>query len=149
MYGNILIATDGSERANKGVAAGLDLARASGAKVTIVTVSEPFPVYDLGTSMGLFKDQAAIDRYDAGCRAAAQAVLSGAAEAATAAGVPCETLHVENAAPARAILDAAGARSCDLIVLTSHGRQGIERFLLGSQSSRVVQSAEISVLVVR
>ena len=63
--------------------------------------------------------------------------------------VAIETLHVENSAPARAIVDTAKARSCDLIVLTSHGRHGLERFLLGSQASRVVQSAETSVLVVR
>ena len=64
-------------------------------------------------------------------------------------GSTCETLHVENSAPARAILETAKARSCDLIVLTSHGRHGLERFILGSQAQRVVQSAEASVLVVR
>ena len=149
MYKNILIATDGSELSGKGIEAGLDLAKASGAKVTALTVSEPFPAYDLGSAVGLFQDRRAIESYDDACRKLAQTTLSSAEKAAAAAGVACETLHVENSAPARAILDTAKARSCDLIVLTSHGRHGLERFLLGSQASRVVQSAETSVLVVR
>jgi nucleotide-binding universal stress UspA family protein len=149
MYKNILIATDGSELSGKGVEAGLALAKATGARVTILTVSEPFPVYDLGSAVGLFRDQAAIDSYDETCRNLARTTLAGAKDAAAAAAVECETLHVENSAPARAILDTAKARGCDLIVLTSHGRHGLERFLLGSQAARVVQNAETSVLVVR
>jgi nucleotide-binding universal stress UspA family protein len=149
MYRHILIATDGSENAGRGVAAGLDLARATGAKVTLITVSEPFPAFDLGTKLGLFRDQEAIDRYNDHCREAAQAILTAAHQQPAAAGVDCETLHVENSRPADAILDTAKARGCDLIVLTSHGRRGLERFMLGSQASRVVQAAETSVLVVR
>lgn len=149
MYRNILIATDGSEPSAKGVAAGLDLAKAAGARVTILTVSEPFPAYDLGTRVGLFTDQRAIDSYDEHCRQTAAAILGKARDDADAAGVDRETLHVENSTPARAILETAKQRSCDLIVLASHGRRGLERFMLGSQAARVVQSAETSVLVVR
>ncbi|HRO11330.1 universal stress protein [Amaricoccus sp.] len=149
MYRNILIATDGSELSAKGVQAGLDLAKASGAKVTIVIASEPFPAYDLGTRLGFFTDQQAVEAYGAGCQKIADAALSSARKAAEEAGVACDTLHVANSVPGKAILETAAARSCDLIVLTSHGRHGFERFLLGSTASRVVQSAEISVLVVR
>ena len=149
MYTNILIATDGSDLSGKGVEAGLDLARRSGAKVTVLIVSEPFPAYDLGTRFGLFRDQPAIDSYNDRCRQVAEAVLASAQQAAEAAGVDCETVHVDKSAPARAIMDTAKDRGCDLIVLTSHGRHGVERFILGSQASRVVQGAETSVLVVR
>jgi nucleotide-binding universal stress UspA family protein len=149
MYQNILIAIDGSELSGKGVVAGVDLAKGSGARVTILTVSEPFPSFDLGHKLGLFRDQAAIDQYDDACRRTAAAVLEKAAATAAAAGVACETLHVENGRPADAILETAAQRSCDLIVLTSNGRQGFERLVLGSQAARVVQAAETSVLVVR
>ena len=149
MYEHILIATDGSELSGKGVAAGIALAKGSGAKVTVVFVSEPFPAYDLGSHFGLFQDQKAMEGYDAGCRQIAGTVLSGAQTAAEGAGVACATLHVERSTPARAIIETASARSCDLIVLTSHGRSGLERFMLGSTAARVVQSAETSVLVVR
>jgi nucleotide-binding universal stress UspA family protein len=149
MYQNILIATDGSEVSGKGVTAGLDLAKSVGAKVTVITVSEPFPSYDLASSVGMFADVKAMEAYDASCKKVADTILSAAKDAAAAAGIACETLHVDNSTPARAILDAAKARSCDLIVLASHGRHGLERFLLGSQAARVVQNAETSVLVVR
>jgi nucleotide-binding universal stress UspA family protein len=149
MHKHILIATDGSERSAKGVAAGLDLARLSGAKVTVITVTEPFPVYDVGTKLGLFTDQRAIDSHTANCKQVAEAILASAREAAVGAGVECDLLHVPDSAPASAILEAAKALSCDLIVLTSHGRRGLERLMLGSQATRVVQGAETSVLVVR
>ncbi len=149
MYKHILIATDGSELSAKGVEAGLDLAKAYGARATVLHVSEPYPAYDLGTRFGLFRDEEAVARYDATCREVAGKVLAAAGDSAEAAGVACDTVHVENAAPARGILDTATARGCDLIVVTSHGRHGFERFVLGSQAARVIQSAEISVLVVR
>jgi nucleotide-binding universal stress UspA family protein len=149
MYKHVLIATDGSVHSGKGVESGLGVAKALGAKVTVLTVSEPYPVYDLGSKMGLFKDHKAIESYTSQCKHVADKVLSDAADAASAAGVDCETLHVENSAPADAILETAKSRSCDLIVLASHGRRCVERLLLGSQASRVVQSAETSVLVVR
>lgn len=149
MYKHILIATDGSERSAKGVEAGLDLAKAYGASATILHVSEPYPAYDLGTRFGLFRDEAAVASYDNTCREYAGKVLAAAASSATAAGVACDTVHIENAAPAKAILDTATARGCDLIVVTSHGRHGLERFMLGSQAARVVQGAEVTVLVVR
>ena len=149
MYKNILIATDGSELSGKGIEAGLDLAKASGAKVTVLTVSEPFPAYDLGSAVGLFPTGRPSKATTHACRKLAADDPLERGEGRGRPGVACETLHVENSAPAKAILDTAKARSCDLIVLTSHGRHGLERFLLGSQASRVVQSAETSVLVVR
>jgi nucleotide-binding universal stress UspA family protein len=149
MYKNILIATDGSELSGKGLEAGIALARTFAAKVTVVIVSEPFPAYDLGTQFGLFGDPAAIAAYDDRCRDLAQSVLSKAQADAEAAGVTCETIHVQNRGPAAGILDTAKDRGCDLIVVTSHGRHGLERFLLGSQAARVVQNAGTSVLVIR
>lgn len=149
MYKHILVATDGSERSAKGVSAGLALAKATGAKVTALTVSEPFPAFDLVTKLGLYRDQEAVDRYEASCLKLAETVLGGVAEEAASTGIDCETLHVPDSAPAMAILETAKARGCDLIVVTSHGRTGLERFMLGSQAARVVQAATIPVLVVR
>ena len=65
MYRNILIATDGSETSGKGVEAGLALAKVASARVTVITVSESFPAFDLGSALGLFPGQTAIDAYDA------------------------------------------------------------------------------------
>lgn len=149
MYKHILIATDGSELSGKGLEAGLALAKGSGARVTVLIVSEPFPAYDLATKFGFLRDERAVDSYNDSCRKLADRVLGDAAEAAKAAGVACETVHVENSGPAGAILDTAKDLGADLVVLTSHGRHGLERFMLGSQAARVVHGAETSVLVVR
>lgn len=149
MYKHILIATDGSECSAKGVEAGIDIAKAYGARATILHVSEPYPAYDLATRFGLFLDDAAVASYEKTCRDFAGKVLADAAEAAKAAGIACDTIHVADTAPAKGILDTATSRGCDLIVVTSHGRSGLERLMLGSQAGRVIQGARISVLVVR
>ncbi|KQQ84748.1 universal stress protein [Aureimonas sp. Leaf324] len=149
MYRHILIAVDGSEQSKGGLTAGLDIAEFAGAKVTVLTVSEPFPVYDLASKMGLFQDPKEIESYNTTCKSVAERILAEAGGKAAARAVDCETLHIENSAPAAAILEAARFRSCDLIVLASHGLRGFERFVMGSQAARVVQGAEVSVLVVR
>ena len=88
----------------------------------------PWP--DYGARLGFFTDQQAVEAYGAGCQKIADAALSSARKAAEQAGVACDTLHVANSVPGKAILETAAARSCDLIVLTSHGRHGFERFLI-------------------
>ena len=149
MYKHILIATDGSERSAKGVSAGIALAKAGGGKVTVVMASEPFPTYDLASKFGYFQDPVALERYETVSRELAGKVLAKAAAEAEAAGVACETVHVPDATPAAAILATAKERGCDAIVVTSHSRTGLERFMLGSQAERVVRGAEVTVIVVR
>jgi len=68
--------------------------------------------------------------------------------AAQAAGVPCETRQVHDQ-PYRAIIDAAQALGCDLIVMASHGRRGISALLLGSETPKVLTHSTIPVLVYR
>ena len=149
MYENILIAIDGSLHASRGLAAGLDLAKLTGAKVTVLTVSEPFPVYDLASKMGLLQDATAIETYTVTCKSVAERILAEAVEAAATKAVAIESLYIADSSPAKAILDAAKFRSCDLIVMASHGLSGLERFVIGSQVARVVRSAETDVLVIR
>lgn len=67
----------------------------------------------------------------------------------TRSGVASNSLHIENRTPAEAILDTARTQACDLIVMASHGRRGIGRLVLGSQTAEVVSLTEIPVLVVR
>ena len=79
----------------------------------------------------------------------ANRVFAGAKQAAEQHGVAVETIHVRNAQPAEAILETAKAQGCDLIVMASHGRRGLGRLLLGSQTSEVVTRSPLPVLVVR
>ena len=145
MYKHILIATDGSELAQKGVEQGLALAKALGAKATAVMITEPIAAMMVGEAAIALP----LDDYDKAASANASRVLAGVAESAKKAAVACDTLHVKDQYPAEGIVEAAKARACDLIVMTSHGRRGISKLLLGSQTTRVLTHTEIPVLVVR
>lgn len=145
MYKNLLIASDGSELADKAVMQGLALAKALGAKATVVTVSDPWTAFgtvELGASFP-------IEEYERACDEAAQKLLGVIAERAKTESVDCTTVHVKDQFPAEGILETAKAQGCDLIVMASHGRRGVSRLLLGSQANRVVTHSEIPVLVCR
>ena len=140
MYQDILIATDGSELAEHGVAHGLALAKSLGAKVSVIFVVEPLSELTarfreaLATYVELRKEQA-------------RSALDRAANAAKDAGVSCETIQVENGQPHLAIIAAAEDKGCDLIAMSSHGRSGLSRFLIGSVTNKVLAHAKTPVLV--
>ena len=149
MYANILMSTDGSDVARKGVEHGIALAKALNAKATIITVTESLPVdYGSGHAAGWIPTQEEIDRFDAACRQRAGKVLDGARAIAQQIGISAELLHVPNAHPATAIIETAKSRSCDLIVMASHGRRGLRKLFLGSQTSEVLADGSVPVLVV-
>jgi nucleotide-binding universal stress UspA family protein len=143
MYTNILIATDGSELAGNAVQHGIALAMRIGAKVTVITVSPPFHVFTTDTQM--IEDTAA--QYQARMQQRAEKILGAVAHLSQAAGVACETVHVEHEHPYQAIIDTAASRGCDLIVMASHGRRGISAIVLGSETVKVLTHSKIPVLV--
>lgn len=145
MYKNILIATDGSELAHKAVEQGFALAKAVGAKVTVVTVTEPWTAVVPG-EMGMAFP---VDEYEKGAAENASSILATVQREAEASGVACETVHVSDQYPAEGIIASAKAQGCDLIVMASHGRRGISRLLIGSQANQVVVHSTVPVLVVR
>ena len=148
MYQRILIAVDGSELSNRGLAKGLELAAGLGAKVDIVTVSEPWAVgmYD---SMGWTAGYETSPEYQRDREEAAQKILGPALATATAADVEASSYHVLDRYAADGILEAAKTRSADLIVMASHGRRGLNRVLLGSQTTEVLARSAVPVLVIR
>ncbi len=145
MYKHILIATDGSELAQKAAEQGLALAAALGTKVTAVTVTEPWEAVVVAEAAVVFSP----DHYDESVTASAANILRGVLEAAEQHGVACEILHVKDQFPAEGIVDTAKHLGCDLIVMGSHGRRGVMRFLLGSQANRVVTHSTVPVLIYR
>ncbi len=150
MYANILLSTDGSEVATRGVKNGIDLAKALNAKVTIITVTEPFPFeYGSGHAGGWIPSPEEFDRFNAASKERAGKVLDEARTMAEQVGISAELLHIANAHPATAIIETAKSRGCDLIVMASHGRRGLRKLLLGSQTSEVLVDGSVPVLVVR
>ena len=150
MYKNILLSTDGSEVARKGIEHGLALAKAVNAKAMVITVTEALPVYyGSGHASGWVPTEAEIQRFDAANKEHAGKVLDEARSMAEQLGVSAEVLHVPNAHPATAIIEAAKSGGCDLIVMASHGRRGLKKLLLGSQTSEVLVNGSVPVLVVQ
>ena len=145
MYKNILIATDGSDLATTAVKHGVDFAKEIGAKVTAVTVTEPFHVLSLAPTQLEYTRA----EYRKDSEARAKKVLSSVSAAAASAGVSCETLHVEHEHPYQAIIDTAASKGCDLIVMASHGRRGVAAVVLGSETVKVLTHSKIPVLVYR
>jgi nucleotide-binding universal stress UspA family protein len=141
MFKNILIATDGSDLAARAMKHGIGLAASLTAKVTAVNVSEPFQWFEPNMLAG------AEEAYAEGVSAIAMKALGAVADAASAAGIPCETIHLEEQHPYKAIIDAAKKRNCDLIVMASHGRKGMSALVLGSETIKVLTHCGIPVLV--
>ena len=145
MYRIILIATDGSALSDKCVSTGVALAKHLGAAITVVHVTEPWAT---DFTPELTKEPFWVE-YDAACATRAATILDAAARRAGDAGVECTVHHVPNRYPADGILEAADACGCDLIVMSSHGRRGIARFVMGSQAQEVLVRSALPVLVCR
>ena len=147
MYANILLSTDGSDVARKGVKHGIALAKALNAKVTVITVTEPLEVdYGSGHASGWIPSQEEFDSFDAFRKEQAGKLLDEAR--AMQIGISAELLHVPDSFPATTIIETAKSRGCDLIVMGSHGRRGLRKLFLGSQTSEVLADGSVPVLVV-
>jgi nucleotide-binding universal stress UspA family protein len=148
MYTHILIATDGSDLAQKAESTGLTLAKALNARATAVTVTEPWEALSMAALAERGMPNPVAD-YDESVAAAANRILWRVAETAKKVGIACTTEHVKDRYPAEGIIETAKARGCDLIVMASHGRRGISKMLLGSQATKVVTLSPVPVLVCR
>ena len=148
MYKRILIAVDGSPLSNRGLEKGLELAAGLGAEVDILNVCEPWAVgmYD---AMGWSAGYENTPQYLEDRRKQAMEILEPAAAAAAAAGVKANVMHVVDRYAADGIIETAEKQGCDLIVMASHGRRGIGRLLIGSQTNEVLTRGTIPVLVIR
>ena len=145
MYTNILIPTDGSELAGKAVQHGIILAKRIGARVTVLTVLPPFHVFTTDTQM--LEDTPR--QYKARMREHAEKTLGAVALAAQAAGVPCETIHVEHEHPYQAIIDTTASKGCDLIVMAYTGGTVSPRLSSAARRSRYSHIPRSRVLVHR
>lgn len=147
MYKNILITTDGSEFAERGLIHGFDTAKVMGSKVTVLTVTAPYSIS--GLPGGFTDSPEFIERYEAEWNDYADKALARARELAVEAGVEIHTLHVVAHHPATSIIETTKELRNDLIVMASHGRRGLKGMLLGSQTYEVVTHSTVPVLVVR
>lgn len=145
MYKHILIPTDGSQFSERAALYGVRLAQALNARVTAITVTAPWQTIAIG------EVAVAIPEGDYEMRAETNAwnFLNKITDAAKAAGVPRNAVHIRHSSPYEAIIEAATSHGCDLIVMGSHGRRGIAGLLLGSETVRVLTHSKVPVLVYR
>ena len=147
MYKHILIPTDGSEVAEKAVAAGVEFAREAGAKVTLFTaVPEYEPPREGAILAGRVVSMADHARNS---EKLANGVLAHAAHQARAANLQFESAYAQSNHPWQAIIDAAERHGCDAIFMGSHGRKGLAALWHGSQTREVLTHSKIPTLVYR
>jgi nucleotide-binding universal stress UspA family protein len=144
MFTHILIASDGSELAKKAVAQGLKLASQTNASVLAVAVTEPWTEIS-----GSLPTPSVIEAYEQAETENAARITSAICESAKKKSVTCSPLHVWGKHSAEGIIDAAKKNNCDLIIMASHGRRGLRRFLLGSVAQEVLARSTIPVLICR
>lgn len=145
MYTHLLLPTDGSPLSDLATDQGLALAARLGARVTILTVIEPFRTFNL--SEELMADVRV--SYERSARESAERLLQAAAAKASAAGVAATTLVGEDEHPHTSIMQTADEAGCDLIVMASHGHRGVSALLMGSETQKVLTHSTIPVLVIR
>ena len=147
MYKRILIATDGSQLSDMAVESGLSLAGLTGASVIALKVVPRYPrSYFDGT---LPVEAADIKRIEKQWADAAQELVDKVKVQGTDEGVTVKTVVAKSDLIAEAVIAAAKKHNCDLIVMASHGRKGIKRLLLGSETQHVLTHSHIPVLVLR
>ena len=147
MFKKILVATDGSPLSEKAVASAIGLARQHGAELVAFTVARrPPQSYMDGTTIQQTAEGESIDRLRL---EKAHAMVAAIGERASASGVSCQPHVAHSNQVAESIIAAAEKHASDLIVMASHGRKGIGRLLLGSETQHVLTHSVLPVLVLR
>ncbi len=147
MYQRILVATDGSSLSKKAVTNAIQLAATCGAELVALKVVPRYPQTYFEGSIPL--SPAEIGRIEKQWMDAAEANLAAVKKAATAKGVTCKTVTAKSDVVSDAIINAAKKQKVDLVVMASHGRKGIKRLLLGSETQHVLTHGSTPVLVLK
>lgn len=140
MYTQILVPTDGSEAATAAVRAAVDLAALTDATLHGLYVVDARDYNTLPESKWI--------GIEAALESEGEAALATVTDTAEAAAVPVRT-RIRRGVPHREILDYAATEGIDLIVMATHGRTGLDRFLLGSVTENVIRGSSVPVHVIR
>jgi nucleotide-binding universal stress UspA family protein len=145
VFNRIVVGTDGSDTAANAVRQATDLAKLTGAQLSIVSAFAPVSSRRVA---GEKLDAPADVQYEIGPREDVNLILDAAAAAARKEGVEVQTHPVE-ADPADAILNVAEETGADLIVVGNKGMTGARRYILGSVPNNISHHAPCSVMIVR
>ncbi len=147
MYKRILVATDGSTLAKKAVSSAIDLAASVGAELVALYVVPQYPLGYFEGGVGVAAED--IARVEKLWNDSGRAIVDRACAAAAKRGVDARAALAHSDLVAESVIRAATKYKCDLVVMASHGRKGIKRVLLGSQTLQVLTHSKVPVLVLR
>ena len=147
MYARILVATDGSTLSKKAVNSAISLAALCGAELIAIKVVPRYPQSYFEGSIPLSVED--VKRVEKQWAEDGQAVVEAVKKTAATKGVAVKALTVKSDLVSDALISAATKYKVDLIVMASHGRKGIKRLLLGSETQQVLTHCGVPVLVIR
>jgi nucleotide-binding universal stress UspA family protein len=147
MYKKILVATDGSTLSKKAVTSAIGLAAACGAELVALKVVPRYPQAYFEGSIPLSVQD--VGRVEKQWTDAAQAAVDAVVKSAKTKNVAAKGITAKSDVVSDAIIAAAKKQGADLIVMASHGRKGIKRLLLGSETQQVLTHSHVPVLVLR
>jgi nucleotide-binding universal stress UspA family protein len=145
MFKHLLLPTDGSQLSEAAIESGVKFAKSINAKVTGFYAMPKYHLLTYRADMMAGSKQ----EFEKDSKAHADRFLEVIVKAARAAGVPCETALATSDHPYEAIITMAQEKGCDLIMMASHGRRGVQGLLLGSEAHKVLTHSKIPVLVFR
>lgn len=147
MYKRILVATDGSTLSKKAVGSAISMAQLTGADLVALKVTPRYPQSYFEGGLALQANE--IARVEKQWADQGQAVVDAVGKLALSKGVKTKAITVRSDLVSEAVIASAKKHKCDLIVMASHGRRGIKRLLLGSETQQVLTHSHIPVLVLR
>jgi len=147
MYQRILVTTDGSPLSKKAVRSAIGLAAALGAELVALNVVPRYPMSYFEGNVSISLQE--VSRIEKQWATEGQAMVDAVQQAAQAEGLRAKAVVARSNLVAEAIIAAAKKHKCDLIVMASHGRKGIKRVLLGSETQHVLAHSTTPVLVLR
>ena len=149
MYEHLLVPVDDSELSDKAIETSVGLAKLLGASITGFTVEPPLPPMVMEpAAMAMAYTAVTIQDHQASCEAHARKVLKRFADRAVEAGVPFDGQFMVTEGIQQAIVDIAERQHCDLIVMGSHGRHGLDALIHGSLTKSVLSHSKLPLLII-
>jgi nucleotide-binding universal stress UspA family protein len=147
MYKRILVTTDGTKLSKKAVGSAISLAALCGAELVALKVVPRYPLSYFEGGIALSAED--IGRIEAHWAHEGQMVVDAIAKLGQKKGVKVKPLTVKGDVVSDAVLATVDKLDCDLVVMASHGRRGVKRLLLGSETQQVLTHAKIPVLILK
>lgn len=147
MYKHLFVPVDGSELTHRAMDGSIELATQLGARITGFVVEPDVPI-----TASTSRTEPLIDRMkdnESKNEAHASALLGQFEKRAKAAGVEFTAHHVTAYLVDDAIVEEAEKLSCDMIVIVTHGRTKLGKFIFGSHTKNVIVKSKLPVLVLR